>query len=198
MAGTALPRPALTKAARGAEQRTFSMIRQQQHGGHSDLAPSSKDWQPGSPGRDEDFTPDKDYWTLNRQAHQEAGDPGEDINSGDGSNSSPVSDGDIQPGTARPGRTWQSNRPHSEDEALDGAVEDTFPASDPPALTQPGSTGWDLEDHYRAEGHRFAMNPHPQYNGGAFSRAPRWLWVAALGLAVLPIIYSAATARRRR
>jgi hypothetical protein len=156
------------------------MIREQQHGGHSDLAPSSKDWQPGSPGRDEDFTPDKDYWSLNRKAHQGAGDPGEDI----------------QPGTARPGRTWQSHRPHSEDEALDGAVEDTFPASDPPALTQPGSTGWDLEDHYRAEGHRFAMNPHTQYGGGALSRAPRWLWVAALGLAVLPFVYSAA--RRRR
>ena len=28
---------------------------------HSDLGPSSKDWQPGSPGRDEDFTPDKDH-----------------------------------------------------------------------------------------------------------------------------------------
>ena len=162
------------------------MIREQQHGGHSDLAPSSKDWQPGSPGRDEDFTPDKDHWTLNRKAHEGA---------------APASDGEIQPGTARPGRTWQSNHPapHGEDEALDDAVEDTFPASDPPALTQPGSTGWDLEDHYRAEGHRFAMNPQAQHTGGgALSRAPGWLWVAALGLAVLPLVYSAAARRWRR
>ena len=177
------------------------MIREQQHRGHSDLAPSSKDWQPGSPGRDEDFTPDKDYWTLNRKAHEGDGRPGEDVRSGDAANASPASHGDIQPGTARPGRTWQSNHPapHGEDEALDDAVEDTFPASDPPALTQPGSTGWDLEDHYRAEGHRFAMNPQARHTGGgALSRAPGWLWVAALGLAVLPLVYSAARARRWR
>ena len=67
------------------------MIKEQQHGGHSDLAPSSKDWQPGSPGRDEDFTPEKDLWTLNRKGHQGAGRPGEDIPSGDGSNASRAS-----------------------------------------------------------------------------------------------------------
>src|SRR3712207_4462896 len=91
---------------------------------HSDLGPSSKDWQPGSPGRDEDFTPEKDLWTLSRKGNLGEGRPGEDIHpggvsgvSGPQPGSSPTSvDGDaIQPGTQMPGQSWQSRRPDPDD-----------------------------------------------------------------------------------
>src|SRR5688572_11074408 len=106
------------------------MIREQQHVGHSDLAPSSKDWQPGSAGRDEDFSPEKDLWGRDHGGRTGAGRPAQDI----------------QPGTAHPGKTWQSDHPgpRTADEELDAEVEATFPASDPPSITQPGSTGWDI------------------------------------------------------
>jgi hypothetical protein len=101
---------------------------------HSDLGPSSKDWQPGSAGRDEDYSPDKDLWA---QAH------GDDAESG-----SQRKRGDVQPGTGKPGKSWQSHRPDpdDEDEKLDEALEETFPASDPPAPAHPDVTGWDVED----------------------------------------------------
>jgi hypothetical protein len=106
---------------------------------HSDLAPSSKDWQPGSPGRDEDFTPEKDLWTRSRKGGVGEGRPGEDIRSAapEGARQ------DIQPGTAKPGKSWTSDTDASasDEEKLDDAVADTFPASDPPAATDP-ATGW--------------------------------------------------------
>lgn len=89
--------------------------------GHSDQGPASKDWEdPGSdvrPGRDLD---------AGRQA------PGQDV----------------QPGTRERGKSWQSDRPDpdSPDQKLDKALEDSFPASDPPAPAQPGITGWDADD----------------------------------------------------
>ena len=160
------------------------MIREQQHLGHSDLAPSSKDWQPGSPGRDEDFTPEKDLWTRDHKGHAGAGRPAEDI----------------QPGTAHPGKTWQSDHPapRSEDEELDNEVEDTFPASDPPSITQPGSTGWDIEGDRFARGRRSGFRAA---QAGARTRypaapaGPAWTWIAALGLALLPLVFMA---RRNR
>lgn len=106
---------------------------------HSDLAPSSKDWQPGSPGRDEDFTPEKDLWTRSRKGSEGEGRPGEDIHPGNTQGARQ----DIQPGTGKPGKSWTSDTDPSasEEEKLDDAVADTFPASDPPAATDP-ATGW--------------------------------------------------------
>ena len=97
------------------------MIRERHAEHHSDLAPSSKDWQPGSVGRDEDYTPEKDLWA---KTHPEE---------------------EVQPGTKKPGRSWTSENPDTQDpdEVLDKELEDTFPASDPPASTNP--TGWDVE-----------------------------------------------------
>jgi hypothetical protein len=55
---------------------------------------------------------------------------------------------EVQPGTAHEGKSWQSRRPDpdDEDDKLEGALEDSFPASDPPAPTQPMSTGWEAVD----------------------------------------------------
>jgi hypothetical protein len=55
---------------------------------------------------------------------------------------------EIQPGTGQEGKSWQSRRPDpdDEDDKLEGALEDSFPASDPPAPTQPMSTGWEAVD----------------------------------------------------
>lgn len=55
---------------------------------------------------------------------------------------------DVQPGTGRKGKNWQSRRPDpaSPNEKLDTALEDSFPASDPPAPAQPSITGWDKKD----------------------------------------------------
>jgi hypothetical protein len=100
---------------------------------HSDLGPSSKDWAPGSVGRDEDYTPEKDLWA---QTH--GGAQGGSLGGGS----------DVQPGTQREGKSWQSERPDpaDEDDKLDTALQDTFPASDPPAPAQPDVTGWDVEE----------------------------------------------------
>ncbi|MGH6925134.1 MAG: hypothetical protein ACRED5_15480 [Propylenella sp.] len=56
--------------------------------------------------------------------------------------------GDMQPGTAEPGKSWQSRTPDPEDkdDQLNQALKDSFPASDPPQPAQPGVTGWDLMD----------------------------------------------------
>jgi hypothetical protein len=35
----------------------------------------------------------------------------------------------------------------NDDEQLDEALKESFPASDPPAPAHPDVTGWDLEDH---------------------------------------------------
>lgn len=157
------------------------MIKEQHHLGHSDLAPSSKDWQPGSTGRDEDFTPEKDLWTREHKGDAGGGRPGEDI----------------QPGTAQPGKTWQSDQtaPRSEDEELDKEVEDTFPASDPPSITQPGSTGWDIEGDRFAGGRRSDFSAARARRNHAGPAGPAWPWIAALGLALLPLAFMARRTR---
>jgi hypothetical protein len=55
---------------------------------------------------------------------------------------------EVQPGTAHKGKSWQSRRPDPDDKdgQLDEALQDSFPASDPPEPAQPGVTGWDLDD----------------------------------------------------
>ena len=166
---------------------------------HSDLGPSSKDWQTGSPGRDEDFTPEKDLWTISRKGDTGAGRPGEDVHSGRAS--TPGSDArgsDVQPGTHHEGRSWQSRRPHTSDseEQLEEELEDTFPASDPLTVTQPGATGWDLGEG--AGRSRSRMHPQ-QWRGGdrrqARTAIPGWLWLAGAA-ALLPVLASFAAARK--
>jgi hypothetical protein len=55
---------------------------------------------------------------------------------------------EVQPGTGTPGREWQSRSPvhDDEDDKLNQALKDSFPASDPPQPAQPGVTGWDVKD----------------------------------------------------
>ena len=55
---------------------------------------------------------------------------------------------EVQPGTAEKGRSWQSDRPDPDDadDKLEKALEDSFPASDPPQPAQPGVTGWDADE----------------------------------------------------
>jgi hypothetical protein len=55
---------------------------------------------------------------------------------------------EVQPGTGTPGRDWQSRSPvhDDEDDKLNQALKDSFPASDPPQSAQPGVTGWDAKD----------------------------------------------------
>ena len=81
---------------------------------HSDLAPSSKDWNPASSGHDEDYTPEKDLWA---QTHGG--------------------------GDKRPTEAPKSKQEKSDD--LDEELEETFPASDPPASTDP-ATGWEIDE----------------------------------------------------
>lgn len=124
---------------------------------HSDLGPSSKDWQPGSVGRDEDFTPEKDRWTAAHKGDLGAGRPGEDINSGTNAGATPPESGvDVQPGTAQEGKSWHSHRPDpdDEDDKLESALQDSFPASDPPQPAQPGVTGWDTGEDSASSGSR--------------------------------------------
>lgn len=56
--------------------------------------------------------------------------------------------GEVQPGTAQKGKSWQSREPDpdDEDDKLESALEDSFPASDPPAPTAPMATGWEAVD----------------------------------------------------
>jgi hypothetical protein len=167
--------------------------------GHSDLGPSSKDWLPGSTGRDEDFTPEKDLWTKAHKGDLGEGRPGEDVHS----ESAASADNDstaIQPGTQHEGRSWQSRRPESgnEDDKLDQALKDSFPTSDPPQPAQPGVTGWDLGDdepgpsrNYRGEyrGHRNASWDRVR------TGTPGWVWFA-VGRALVPIVFAAARGSR--
>lgn len=55
---------------------------------------------------------------------------------------------EVQPGTGEPGKAWQSRSPvhDDEDDKLNQALKDSFPASDPPQAAQPGVTGWDVKD----------------------------------------------------
>lgn len=55
---------------------------------------------------------------------------------------------EVQPGTGTPGKDWQSRPPvpDDEDDKLNQALKDSFPASDPPQPAQPGVTGWDVKD----------------------------------------------------
>jgi len=61
---------------------------------------------------------------------------------------------EVQPGTQQPGKDWQSRPPvpHDEDDKLNQALKDSFPASDPPQSAQPGVTGWDKDDAKRKRG----------------------------------------------
>ena len=63
---------------------------------------------------------------------------------------------EVQPGTAEPGKSWQSRSPvpHDEDDKLNQALKDSFPASDPPQSAQPGVTGWDHEDKEKLKQHK--------------------------------------------
>jgi len=56
--------------------------------------------------------------------------------------------GEVQPGTAQKGKSWQSRKPDpdDEDDKLESALEDSFPASDPPAPAAPMATGWEAVD----------------------------------------------------
>ena len=125
---------------------------------HSDLGPSSKDWDPGSVGRDEDFTPDKDRWTLARKGDLGEGRPGEDVHASPEAEAGKAVVGgtgeDVQPGTAQEGKSWHSHRPDPDDkdDQLEAALQDTFPTSDPPSVTQPGVTGWDVGDDAAEKG----------------------------------------------
>jgi hypothetical protein len=92
---------------------------------HSDLGPSSKDWQPGSNGHDEDYTPEKDLWAQTHPADRKK--PAEKSK---------------EPTTRRPD-------PDSKDDRLDEALEESFPASDPPAPAHPDVTGWDVDEERR-------------------------------------------------
>ena len=168
---------------------------------HSDLGPSSKDWQPGSAGRDSDFTPEKDLWTAAHKGSLGAGRPGEDVHSESASSAQRHgSGGGIQPGTQREGRSWQSRRPEpgNEDDKLDQALKDTFPTSDPPQPAQPGITGWDLGESDRA----YRVRGNDDWSGGrgwvrTASAAPAW---AVAGLVLLPalawVAYSLRPSRR--
>ena len=55
---------------------------------------------------------------------------------------------EVQPGTGEPGKDWQSRPPvpNDEDDKLNQALKDSFPASDPPQPAQPGVTGLDVTD----------------------------------------------------
>ncbi len=164
---------------------------------HSDLGPSSKDWQPGSPGRDEDFTPEKDLWTLSHKGNLGEGRPGEDLQRGGDQASGQGRGGDVQPGTAHEGRSWQSRRPDpdSEDDKLDQALKDSFPASDPPEAAQPGVTGWDLtEEERKRAGQSRARSPDFRRTP-LRTASPGWLWLAA-GVALLSVLLSSSAARQ--
>ena len=168
------------------------MIKAKPSDRHSDLGPSSKDWQPGSPGRDEDFTPEKDLWTLSRKGNLVKGRPGEDLQRGGRRGGD-----EVQPGTAHEGTSWQSRRPDpdSQDDKLDQALKDSFPASDPPEPAQPGVTGWDLtdEERKRAGGLR-ARSPRTR-RSPLRTASPGWLWLAA---AAALASFALSAARRRR
>jgi hypothetical protein len=53
---------------------------------------------------------------------------------------------EVQPGTGQKGKSWHSDRPDPDDpeDKLEKALEDSFPASDPPAPAQPMATGWEV------------------------------------------------------
>ena len=63
-----------------------------------------------------------------------------------------------------PGRSWHSRSPvhDDEDDKLNQALKDSFPASDPPQPAQPGVTGWDVKDEEKkkAEGHSLSRMPN--------------------------------------
>jgi hypothetical protein len=55
----------------------------------------------------------------------------------------------VQSGTGKKGKSWQSGQPalDDDDDKLEKALQDSFPASDPPQPAQPGVTGWDAPAH---------------------------------------------------
>ena len=162
--------------------------------GHSDLGPSSKDWLPGSTGRDEDFTPEKDLWTKAQKGDLGAGRPGEDVHSESAASAGRDSGAGIQPGTQHEGRSWQSRRPESgnEDDKLDQALKDSFPTSDPPQPAQPGVTGWDLDDEDRDDVSRYGSRYPGQRDaswGQVRPAVPGWVWMG-VALVAIPIVYA--------
>lgn len=65
---------------------------------------------------------------------------------GQSTSSTPDDGHDVQPGTGKKGKNWHSDRPDPDDpeDKLEKALEDSFPASDPPAPAQPKATGWEV------------------------------------------------------
>ena len=65
---------------------------------------------------------------------------------------------EVQPGTAEPGKSWHSRSPDvgDQDDQLNQALKDSFPASDPPQATQAGATGWNLTEEEEREHKRSA------------------------------------------
>jgi hypothetical protein len=63
-------------------------------------------------------------------------------------NQNPSRKRDVQPGTHKRGTSWQSHDPDpdDEDDKLESALEDSFPASDPPSPAAPTATGWEAVD----------------------------------------------------
>jgi len=65
---------------------------------------------------------------------------------------------EVQPGTAEPGKSWHSRSPDlgDKDDELNQALKNSFPASDPPQVTQAGATGWDLTEEEKLKQKRSA------------------------------------------
>ena len=99
-----------------------------------------------------------------------------------------------------PGKTpakTPKDAPHSQSEKqeeLEEELEDTFPASDPPTVTQPGTTGWDVEKKTLGDEYASTARGDPAW-GQVRKVIPGWVWVAA-GIAAVPLLQAARSPRR--
>ena len=78
-------------------------------------------------------------------------------------------------------------------EELEEELEDTFPASDPPTVTQPGSTGWDVPK--KTLSHNPAAAARDPAWGQVRTAIPAWAWLAA-GLAAVPLLMATRSPQR--